>query len=130
ANHPGGGSNYSRRAPRFSARCGRARPSRIPAWPVVHSLRVHGFSTDSGSASPRLRPGGHPAAMDLTSIATAHGLVFTSDFLRIGSDTRELARAVARGELVKLRRGAYALATRWEAADDRWRHLLRAEAAR
>jgi hypothetical protein len=68
--------------------------------------------------------------MDLTSIATAHGLVFTSDFLRIGSDTRELARAVARGELVKLRRGAYALATRWEAADDRWRHLLRAEAAR
>jgi very-short-patch-repair endonuclease len=68
--------------------------------------------------------------MDLSSIATPHGLVFTSDFLRIGSDTRELARAVARGDLVKLRRGAYALSTRWEAADERWRHLLRAEAAR
>ncbi|HTN58213.1 MAG TPA: type IV toxin-antitoxin system AbiEi family antitoxin domain-containing protein [Protaetiibacter sp.] len=66
--------------------------------------------------------------MDLTSIATSHGLVFTSDFLRIGSDTRELARAVARGELVKLRRGAYVRSAEWEAADERWRHLLRAEA--
>jgi hypothetical protein len=67
--------------------------------------------------------------MDLTSIATPRGLVFTSDFLRIGSDTRELARAVSRGELVKLRRGAYVLSARWETADERWRHLLRAEAA-
>jgi very-short-patch-repair endonuclease len=68
--------------------------------------------------------------MDLDSIATSRGLVFTSDYLRIGSDTRELTRAVERGELVKLRRGAYVRSADWEASDERSRHLLRAEAAR
>jgi len=68
--------------------------------------------------------------MDFGSIATSRGLVFTADLVRIGSHSRELARAVARGELVKLRRGAYVRASDWEAADERSRHLLRAEAAR
>ncbi len=67
--------------------------------------------------------------MDLTAVTTPRGLVFTSDHLRLGSDVRELTRAVERGELVKLRRGAYVRAAVWEAADDTTRHLLRAEVA-
>jgi len=65
----------------------------------------------------------------LTTLATPRGLVFTSDVLRIATDVRELTRAVERGRLVKLRRGAYVLADVWEAADDAARHLLRAEVA-
>lgn len=68
--------------------------------------------------------------MDFTSIVTTRGLVFTSDVVRVGSDIRELTRAVARGELVKLRRGTYARSAEWEAADERSRHMMRAEAAR
>lgn len=67
--------------------------------------------------------------MNFDVIATQRGLVFTSDYLRVGSDTRELARAVQRGELVKIRRGTYVLAPVWEKADELARHLLRAEAA-
>lgn len=68
--------------------------------------------------------------MDPTLVASERGLLFTADYLRIGADVRELGRAVGRGELVKLRRGAYVRAEVWEAADDVTRHLLRAEAAR
>ncbi len=67
--------------------------------------------------------------MDLTTIATPRGLVFTADHARLGADVRELTRAVERGELVKLRRGAYVRAREWEEADDVARHLLRADVA-
>jgi len=68
--------------------------------------------------------------MDIDLLPPTSGLILTSDFLRIGSDVRELTRAVERGQLVKLRRGAYIRAAEWEAADDRGRHLVRADAVR
>lgn len=68
--------------------------------------------------------------MNLDSITNRHGVLRSSDFLRTGSDIRELTRAVERGELVKLRRGSYLRAREWEAADARARHLIRADVAR
>lgn len=68
--------------------------------------------------------------MNPDSVAASPGLILASDRVRVGSDIRELTRAVERGELVKLRRGSYVRAAEWEAADERARHLLRARAAR
>jgi hypothetical protein len=56
------------------------------------------------------------------------GLIFSSDFLRTESDIRVLTRAVARGELIKLRRGAYVRAETWANANGREQHLFRARA--
>lgn len=67
--------------------------------------------------------------MDLLAAASPSGLVFASDAARAGIGARELSREVERGGLVKLRRGAYAISTAWEAADDATRHLIRADAA-
>jgi very-short-patch-repair endonuclease len=58
-----------------------------------------------------------------------HGIVTTAAFARGNRDPRALSRALARGELVKLRRGVYARGDDWEAADDRDRHIMRARAA-
>lgn len=68
--------------------------------------------------------------MDIAALATDRGLVFAADHTRRGGDVRELTRAVERGELVKLRRGAYVRVAAWEAADDVARHLIRADVAR
>ncbi|WP_157981625.1 type IV toxin-antitoxin system AbiEi family antitoxin domain-containing protein [Protaetiibacter intestinalis] len=67
--------------------------------------------------------------MELAPLADPSGLISTSDYLRVGSDVRELTRAVERGELVKLRRGSYVPVRRWDSAGPRERHLLRAVAA-
>ncbi|MDM4761434.1 type IV toxin-antitoxin system AbiEi family antitoxin domain-containing protein [Galbitalea sp. SE-J8] len=56
-------------------------------------------------------------------------IITTAAFARANPDTRALTRALARGELVKLRRGAYVAREVWDAADARDRHLLRAHAA-
>ncbi|MBN9140762.1 MAG: hypothetical protein J0H23_08040 [Micrococcales bacterium] len=67
--------------------------------------------------------------MNLSADIARGGVIYSTDHARVGSDIRELTRAVERGELVKLRRGAYIPAALWEAADERTRHLWRAEAA-
>jgi len=56
------------------------------------------------------------------------GLVLSSDFLATHTDVRHLSRAVARGELVKIRRGAYVRSEVWGRADPAEQHLIRARA--
>ena len=48
---------------------------------------------------------------------------------RTAPDSRSLARAVERGSLIKLRRGAYVERGTWEGLDARARHLVRVDAA-
>jgi hypothetical protein len=56
------------------------------------------------------------------------GLVLVNRVGHLLDDPRSLTRDVARGLLVKLRRGAYVRATAWESASPRERHLIRARA--
>jgi len=66
--------------------------------------------------------------MDYTVLAR-DGIIHSSDYLRDHRDTRDLTRAVARGDLVKLRRGAYVEAIEWENLDPQGQHLVRCRLA-
>ena len=55
-----------------------------------------------------------------------NGLVLSRDIQHLPSATRELKRQVARGSLLRLRRGAYVPSDVWGAASLRERHILRA----
>jgi hypothetical protein len=55
-------------------------------------------------------------------------LLLTRDLQAAGGNPRDLRSACARGELVRVRRGAYCSAERWTAFTDRERHLARAYA--
>ncbi|CAN5341051.1 hypothetical protein BH11ACT2_BH11ACT2_10900 [soil metagenome] len=57
-----------------------------------------------------------------------NGILHSSDYLRTHKDIRDLTTAVNRGQLVKLRRGAYADAGEWADLDERGKHLLRVRA--
>jgi hypothetical protein len=56
------------------------------------------------------------------------GLIFAEDLNRQGLDPRELRRAMSRGGVVRVRRGAYCSREIWDAATGRERHLLVARA--
>ncbi|MEI2277563.1 type IV toxin-antitoxin system AbiEi family antitoxin domain-containing protein [Paenarthrobacter ilicis] len=58
----------------------------------------------------------------------AYDLILSSDATRIGQDPRLLAKRCKRGELVRVRRGAYVPSAIWAQLDDRQRHGLRAAA--
>jgi len=58
-----------------------------------------------------------------------YDIIYTDELARAGDDPRRLRRLFAAGQLVRIRRGAYVLASRWEAADERHRHLARVFAA-
>lgn len=55
-------------------------------------------------------------------------LILSSDATRIGQDPRLLAKRAQRGELIRVRRGAYVPAQLWSALNDRQRHGLLAAA--
>lgn len=57
------------------------------------------------------------------------GIFLTRDAVASGLHQVTLTRLVRRGEIQRVRHGAYANATAWEAASDAVRHLLRARAA-
>jgi len=56
-------------------------------------------------------------------------ILYAREVAAAGDDPRRLRKLHARGHLIRIRRGAYALASRWEAADDRLRHVARVLAA-
>lgn len=55
-------------------------------------------------------------------------LILSSDATRIGQDPRLLAKRARRGELIRVRRGAYVSARDWSSLNDRQRHGLLAAA--
>ncbi|NHW48851.1 type IV toxin-antitoxin system AbiEi family antitoxin domain-containing protein [Paenarthrobacter sp. MSM-2-10-13] len=55
-------------------------------------------------------------------------LILASDATRIGQDARQLAKQAKRGELVRIRRGAYIRAAYWAELNERQRHGLQAAA--
>ena len=57
-----------------------------------------------------------------------HGLILVRDSAGLGSDDRRLRSERERGELIRLARGVYVAAERWEACDPREQHVLRARA--
>lgn len=64
---------------------------------------------------------------------TAHltlpsGITLRRELVDIGLDDRAIARLVRRGELVRIRHGAYVAASEWPAADRRDQHRLRTRA--
>lgn len=52
------------------------------------------------------------------------GLIFVDVARRLGANPDDLRRAHRRGDLVRVRRGAYCPRERWQMLDDRGRHLL------
>lgn len=60
----------------------------------------------------------------LLSLVDQHGLLLRRDAVEAGFDDRTLARLVLRGSLVRIRQGAYALASIWRSSDPRARHAL------
>ncbi|WP_284987213.1 type IV toxin-antitoxin system AbiEi family antitoxin domain-containing protein [Arthrobacter sp. fls2-241-R2A-172] len=58
----------------------------------------------------------------------AYELILSSDMARLGQDPRLLAKRCKRGELVRVRRGAYVPAAYWAGLNDRQRHGLQAAA--
>jgi len=65
--------------------------------------------------------------MDLTAIAR-DGIIFSSEFTRLGGNPGELRSLLRRRQLVRVRRGAYVLGERWESMDARERHIVRVRA--
>lgn len=59
-------------------------------------------------------------------LAAEHGTFFRREAVRLGHEDRELALAVRRGVLVRVRYGAYAFAETWAALDDARRNAVRA----
>jgi predicted transcriptional regulator of viral defense system len=69
----------------------------------------------------------------VTPLATAparlDGLILASDVAMLHGSSRGLPRAVARGELVRIRRGVYVETSRWADADSDERYRMRVRAA-
>ena len=63
------------------------------------------------------------------SIASPNGIFLTSDVRRLDADPRQLGHAVARGELVRIHRGAYVRSDEWRALDAAQRYRRRVIAA-
>jgi hypothetical protein len=55
-------------------------------------------------------------------------LILASDVTRVGQDARHLAKQAKRGELVRVRRGAYIRSASWAELNERQRHGLQAAA--
>ncbi|WP_210507332.1 type IV toxin-antitoxin system AbiEi family antitoxin domain-containing protein [Naasia sp. SYSU D00057] len=77
------------------------------------------------SSSHRSRQG-ESAGME--TFATSHGITFTSDVVRIGADDRALRSAAARGELIRVHRGAFVPAEVWDGMDRNERYRCRVRA--
>lgn len=56
-------------------------------------------------------------------------IIYSDEVARAGDDPRRLRRLYAAGHLIRIRRGAYVLKERWQAADERQRHLAHVLAA-
>lgn len=65
----------------------------------------------------------------LRAIALDHGVFLRREAIEIGVDDRSLGRSVRRGELVRVRHGAYAFADDCNGLDDVGRHALLGRAA-
>ena len=65
--------------------------------------------------------------VNVSSLGTA-GLILSQDRVRIGLDESVYLRALRRGELVRIRRGAYCDAREWDELSSRARYLLRMRA--
>jgi predicted transcriptional regulator of viral defense system len=63
------------------------------------------------------------------SLASPHGIVLTSDLHRLNVNDRPLRKAIARGELVRVHRGAYVGAKEWDGLDRRQRYRKQVIAA-
>jgi hypothetical protein len=74
-----------------------------------------------------MMPAGHDLTMDFTPYSQ-DGLLLTRFVPGHSEDPRALTRAVERGELIKLRRGAYVLSEAWMNASERERHTFRIRA--
>lgn len=61
-------------------------------------------------------------------IASTELVFLRKEALKQGYDDKDLRRALHRGELVRVRQGAYAFASRWNEAMPEERHLIRAAA--
>ena len=64
----------------------------------------------------------HPIAV------SRYGVLFASDLRALGYDTRSLPRAVSKGTMHRLLRGAYVESVVWAEADAREQHILRLRA--
>lgn len=53
----------------------------------------------------------------MESIATAHGITLVAELARLDVDDRPFRRALARGELVRIHRGAYLRSEEWDRLD-------------
>ena len=61
-------------------------------------------------------------------LATSTGLILRRDAVDAGYDDNFLRRQVRAGQIVRIRQGAYAVASVWKELDERGRHLLRSSA--
>lgn len=61
-------------------------------------------------------------------VLTDDNLMTTADLLAMGYHDKAIARLVKRGELVKIRQGAYTFAEHWEQLEERGRHDLHCRA--
>lgn len=81
-------------------------------------------------------PGGrgsrHPTAADAGRMQLQtlerDGLILAADLARVGWGPREVDRSIRRGQLVRLRRGAFARAELWTSMPESGKHLLRVAA--
>jgi hypothetical protein len=62
-------------------------------------------------------------------LATSNSILLLSQLRRLGADERRVRHAVARGELVRVHRGAYLPAGEWTSLDEREQYRLRVLAA-
>ena len=65
----------------------------------------------------------------MESFASSNGILLTSDVRRLEANPRALGHAVARGELVRVHRGAYVRSDEWNALDSAQRYRRRVIAA-
>lgn len=74
----------------------------------------------------RLERGSGPGIRDYRVVIEFErdGLIFSDVVRAVGDDPRELRRAHDRGELIRVRRGAYCLREAWDAATRVDRHIL------
>ncbi len=64
----------------------------------------------------------------LRAITAAHGVFLRREAVELGLEDRDLRRGVRRGQLVKVRHGAYLHADTWAAMDEVGRHAVLAKA--
>ncbi|MCW4386015.1 type IV toxin-antitoxin system AbiEi family antitoxin domain-containing protein [Salinibacterium sp. SYSU T00001] len=64
----------------------------------------------------------------MSPLVGSESLILSTDLRRAGRPDDQLIRAAHRGELVRLRRGAYCDVSEWAAMSDRERHVLRMRA--